>query len=127
MTRYDLFRRRIAPVAFVLGLALVGWQTCNKHERTHAMLVLKFGVFATDVREVEAEVWMNGERVSDFQRRAVEGAYIGPTMFEASLPDTDGELRLDVDLANGDRRHVVRKLHLRDGDTVTFDLESDLR
>jgi hypothetical protein len=127
VTRYDFFRRRIAPVAFVLALGLMAFDTCHKHQRTHGAFVLQYGVFATDVREVEAEVWMNGERVSDFHRRALEGGYIGATKFDVSLPDTSGEIRFDVDLANGDRRHIVRQVHLSDGETVTFDLEPDLR
>ena len=127
MTRYDFFRRRIAPVAFVLALGLMAYEMCNKHERTHATFVLEYGVFAKDVRAVEAEVWMNGERVTNFRRTASEGAYIGASRFDASLPDTSGELRVDVDLASGDRRHVVRRVQIEEGQTVTFDLEPDLR
>ncbi len=107
--------------------ALLAYETCGKNERTQATFVLEYGVYRTDVRAVEAEVWMNGERVTNFKANALERAYIGKTQFEASLPDTEGELRIDVDLANGDRKHVTRKLHVREGEILTFQLEPDLR
>jgi hypothetical protein len=127
VTRYDVFRRRIIPLAFAVIFGLLAYETCQKQERTAVTFVVEYGVFATDVRAIEAEVWMNGERVTNMRRTALEGAYIGTTRFEASLPDTSGELRIDVDLANGVRKHVVRKLHVAEGETVTFDLEPDLR
>jgi len=127
VTRYDFFRRRIAPVAFVLVMGLMAYEMCNKHERTHATFVLEYGVFAKDVRAVEAEIWMNGERVTNFRRTAAEGSYIGPTRFEASLPDTSGELRVDVELAGTAPKHVVRRVQVEEGQTVTFDLAPDLR
>ena len=127
MTRYDFFRRRIAPVAFAIVLGLMAYDQCQKHERTHATFVLEYGVFDKDVRAVEAEVWMNGERVTNYHATALEGAYLRKTRFETSLPDTSGELRIDVDLASGDRKHGVRQPHVNEGETVTFNLEPDLR
>lgn len=127
MSKYDLFRRRIAPVAFVLALGLIVYDTCQKHERTHATIVLDFGTAEPEVRAVEAEIWMNGEQVTQFRRAAPEGAYIGPARFETSLPDTEGELRVAVDLASGARRNATKPLHLQEGATVTIRLERDLR
>jgi len=127
VTKYDLFRRRIVPALIVVVFALMAYQTCEKQERTHATFVIEYGVYAKDVRQIEAEIWMNNERVSSFRREATEGAYIGTTKFEASLPDTSGELRVDVDLADGARKHVTRRLDIREGDTVTVNLEPDLR
>ena len=127
MTRYDFFRRRVAPVAFVVVLGLMAHDQCNKHQRTHATFVLTYGAMANDVREVEAEVWMNGEQVTMYRHAPLtEGGYIGTTKFDTSLPDTTGELRVDVTLPAG-VRHVVRSLQVHEGETVTFDLERDLR
>jgi hypothetical protein len=127
VTRWDFIRRRIIPVAMVVVFALLAYETCNKQERTQVTFVIEYGVFAEDVREVEAEVWMNGERVTSFRRAATEGAFIGKTRFQASLPDTSGELRIDATMTSGDVKHVTRKLHVSEGQTVTFDLEPDLR
>lgn len=125
--RWDFIRRRIIPVAMIIVFALLTYETCNKQERTQVTFVIEYGAFAKDVRTVEAEVWMNGERVTNFRREAADGAYIGKTQFEASLPDTSGELRIDATMMSGDAKHITRKLHVEEGQTVTFDLEPDLR
>lgn len=127
MSKYDLFRRRIAPVAFVLALGLIAYDTCDKHQRTHATFVLDFGTVEPDVRAVEAEIWMNGDRVTFFRREAPAGGVIGASRFETSLPDTHGEMRVDVDLASGVHKHVVRKLEVVEGSTTTIRLDHDLR
>ena len=123
MTKYDLFRRRIAPIAFALAIAFISYDTCEKHERTSATIVIDYGAAERDVRAIEAEIWMNGEQVSQFRR----SANIGKTQFKASLPDTDGELRIDVELTSGEHRIVKRAIHVTEGATVTIQLERDLR
>lgn len=127
VTRWDFIRRRIIPIAMIVVFALLAYETCNKQERTQVTFVIEYGAYAKDVRTVEAEVWMNGERVTSFRREAADGAYIGRTQFEASLPDTTGEIRIDATLTAGDTKHITRKVHVEEGQTVTFDLEPDLR
>lgn len=127
MSKYDFFRRRVLPLAMVVVFGLLTYETCNKHERTQATLVFTYGVFEKDVQYVEAEVWMNDEYVTTLKRQALDGAYIGTTRFQLSLPDTSGEIRISLDLTGGVRKQVTRRLHVREGDTVTFDLERDLR
>lgn len=127
MSTYDLFRRRIAPIAFALVIGFIAYDTCNKQSRTTATFVIDFGSAEHDVRAIDAEVWMNGERVSVFHREAPAGAYIGVTRFKGSLPDTDGELRMDVELASGEHRSVNRAIHVSEGATVTVPVERDLR
>src|SRR5262245_47742428 len=101
--------------------------TCNKQQRTTSTFVIDYGAAERDVRAIEAEVWMNGEQVSEFRRAALEGAYIGRTQFKASLPDTDGELRMDVELNSGEHRNLKRVIHVTEGSTVSVQLERDLR
>ena len=127
MTRYELFRKRIAPALFLAGVAWIAYDTCDKQERTRATFVLDFGAAAHEVRSVEAEIWMNGAQVTEFRRQALDGAYIGTTKFEGSLPDTDGEIRIDVELPDGEHRFVTRQIHFAEGATVTLALERDLR
>jgi hypothetical protein len=127
VSKYDLFRRRIAPVAFLLALGLIAFDQCGKEERTRATFVLDFGTAAKDVRAVEAAIWMNEAQVTQFRRTASEGAYIGPTRFEASLPATEDELRIDVELGSGVHKLVTRRIEFTEGATVTIPLDSDLR
>jgi len=127
VTKYDLFRRRIAPVAFALVLGFIAYDTCQKQQRTSATFVFDYGAAEPDVRSIEAEVWMNGEQVTQFRRVAPERGMIGKTEFKGSLPDTDGELRVDVELASGAHRATTRVIHVAEGATVTIQLEHDLR
>jgi hypothetical protein len=127
VSTYDLFRRRIAPVAFALALGFIAYDTCSKHERTSATFVIDYGAAEPDVRTIEAEVWMNNEQVTQFRRTSIDGALIGKTQFKGSLPDTDGELRIDVELTSGEHRKVTRVIHVAEGATVTIQLERDLR
>ncbi|NVB83234.1 MAG: hypothetical protein HOV81_32980 [Kofleriaceae bacterium] len=127
MTRYELFRKRIAPALFLAGVAWIAYDTCDRQERTKATFVFDFGAAEHDVRAVEAEIWMNGQQVTEFRRTAMDGGYIGKTKFDGSLPDTDGEIRIDVELDNGEHRLVTRQIHFAEGSTVTIPLERDLR
>ena len=127
MTKYEFFRKRIAPIAFLGGVAFIAYDTCDKQERTHSTFVLDFGSAVNEVRAVEAEVWMNGQQVTQFRRNALEGGHIGTAKFEGSLPATEGELRLDVELASGNHRTFTRQIHVDEGATVTIPLERDLR
>jgi hypothetical protein len=127
VSKYDLVRRRLAPIAFGVAIAFMAHQTCNKQERTSATFVIDYGAAERDVSSIGAEVWMNGEQVTQFHRVALDGMWIGDTRFKASLPDTDGELRLDVELRSGEHRNVTRAIHVTEGATVTVQLERDLR
>ena len=127
MTRYEFFRKRIAPVAFLVVVGLIAYDACHKQERTRATIVLDYGAAAPEVKAVEAEIWMNNEQVTQFRRVALDGMQIGATKFEASLPDVDGEIRIDVDLGDKGHRELTRKIHVEEGATVTVPLERDLR
>lgn len=128
MTRYDLFRRRIAPIAFLAAIALLGWKTCHVDSRTHATIVLDFGDARPLVRAVTADLIVAGDRIGHFERRALPGMQIDPCRFEVAMPEDRGELRLDVELDGG--RHVAPVRHLAaviDGSTVTVPLQRDVR
>jgi hypothetical protein len=127
VTKYDLIRRRIAPIAFGFAIAFMAYDTCDKQERTSATIVIDYGAAERDVRSIEAEVWMNGEQVTQFRRAAVADGLIGPTQFKSSLPATDGELRMDVELRTGEHRTATRAIHVTEGATIRIQLERDLR
>jgi hypothetical protein len=127
VSRYALFRKRIAPIAFGLAIALMARDSCQKQQRTHATFVLEPGAAVHDIRSVEADLYIDGSQLSAFRRTADDGAYIGPMKFEASLPEKDAELRFDVDLGPRGHRTFTRHVHADDGAMVTVPLDSDLR
>jgi hypothetical protein len=121
VSRYDLFRRRIAPIALILAFALMARESCQKAQRVHATFVFSLGAAAPRTRALDVEVWTGGEQHSTFHREGlVDGA-----RFTASLPGEDGELRIDVDVA-GTHHRLVRPFHAVDDSTVTVPLESAL-
>ena len=128
MSRYDVFRRRIAPVAFVCAIGAMAYQSCNKHHRTDATFVLDFGAAAPQVHDVEADVWIGTADTpyASFHRTALPGLGIGPTRFAAKLPSPDIELRIDVELGSA-HREVVRHVHVEDGAVIDVPLARDLQ
>lgn len=125
MSGYDLFRRRIAPIAFACAIALIAYDTWNKKDHTQATFVLDFGSAAASVQAVDAELWVDGEQLSKFHRVALVAGSIGPAQFEQALPDREGELRIDVTRADGHTK-VVRHFHADDDATIHFPLASEL-
>ncbi|MEO8552217.1 MAG: hypothetical protein ABI678_19710 [Kofleriaceae bacterium] len=126
MITKDFIRRRIMPVVLGVVIVLMSRESCHKAERTHATYVLSFGAAEPNVKAVDADMWMNGEQVSQFHRAAL-GDHIGPTQFSGSYPDHDGELRVDVELRSGQHRNLTRRVHADDDATVTVNLEYDLK
>lgn len=126
MSRYDLFRRRIAPIAFFIAIGFIVRDTCQKDQRTHTTVELELGDARPRVAAVDAEVRVDGDEVSRFHRAALPGSVIGPCRFALALPSDDGELRIDVELAAGEHRHLARKFHAIEGATMQINLAGDL-
>lgn len=126
MTRYELFRKRIAPALFLCVVGLIAYDACNKQQRTHATIVLDFGAAAAEVREVNAELFSDGESIVVFQRTALPGGGIGPCRFETAMPADTGELQIDLRLATRmvSSRKLIRPL---EGSVTTVPLEDLVR
>lgn len=126
MASWNQIRRRvIGPVMFLGGIGLLAQQMCTKQQRTHATIVLELGAAEERVRSVDAQLLVGGEAINTFHRAAIDGMRIGPCRFQASMPENDGELRIDVTLDSG-VKHLTRRLHAEEGATVTVPLAPDL-
>jgi hypothetical protein len=125
VSRYDLFRRRIAPVAFLLAIGLLARNSCEKDHRTHTTVEIQLGEARSRVRAVDADVMTGGETIARFHRAALPGTMIGPCRFELALPADDGELRIDVDLG-AEHRRLTRPLHAVEGATMFVPIEGEL-
>jgi hypothetical protein len=117
VSRYDLFRRRIAPIAFFLAIALIARDSCEKDKRTHTTVELGFGAAKPSVRAVDVDVVVGSETIATFHRAALPASTIGPCRFPLALPDDDGELRIDVDLGATHQR-LTRRFHAVEGSTM---------
>lgn len=126
MSRYDLFRRRIAPIAFFIAIALIARDSCEKNKRVHTTVELVWGEAKPAVRGVDVQVMVGSDVASTFHRVALPDSVIGPCKFELALPEDDGELQIDVDLG-GEHRRLTRKFHLVEGSTMEVSLGADLK
>ncbi|HEY0195923.1 MAG TPA: hypothetical protein VGC42_32650 [Kofleriaceae bacterium] len=124
MTRYELFRKRIAPIAFFLAIGLIVRDSCQKEQRTHSAIELTFGAQKPRVRAVDVDVVVGGQILATFRRAAMPGAMIGPCRFPASLPDEDGELEIDVDLG-GAHQQLTKHFRAIEGGTVVISISDD--
>jgi hypothetical protein len=120
VTRYEFFRRRIAPLLFLGLIGLIALDTCQGNERTHATIVLDLGAAKSTVKVIDAELIVAGDVINTFHRKAI-GAEMGPCKFEVAMPEKDGELRI---IADG--KQLVRKIHAEEDSVVTVSLEADL-
>jgi hypothetical protein len=117
VSRYDLFRKRIAPVAFFLAIALIARDSCEKDKRTHTTVELDFGAAKPSVRAVDVDVVVGAETIATFHRAALPDSTIGVCRFALALPGDDGELRIDVDLGATHQR-LTRRFHAVEGSTM---------
>ncbi len=124
MSRREVFRKYIAPVLLGVAIVLLARDSCNKGEHAHATIVLDFGRAVDQVRSVDAELWVGDDEVSTFHHNGAS-SLPGPWKFEALLPGSDGELRIDLETRSGPR-HIVRHVHVEEGATVTVSLEREL-
>lgn len=128
MTRYEFFRKRIAPVLFLGMVGLIAYDTCNKQERHHSTVVIELGDAEPRVRSLRADLIVNDEPIGRFERHALSGARIGcPCKFETAMPAESGELKLTVDLEGGEQRIVTKHLRAIEGGKMTVSLAADLR
>lgn len=127
MSRYGLFRRQIAPIAFFLAIGLIARDSCEKDKRTHTTVELQFGADQPRIRAVDVDVVLGTETIATFHRAALPESIIGPCRFPLALPEDDGELRIDVDLGDSHRR-LIRRFHAVEGSAMLIPiLDGDLR
>jgi hypothetical protein len=128
VTRYELFRKRIAPILFLGVVGLIAYDAWKK-EKDAAItgtVVLDFGEAAPRVREVEAQMFVRGRPIENNLRCvALTGMRIGDCRFQARMPEPDGELRISIDLGDA-RRQLKRGVHLEPGGTLRVELGPEL-
>ncbi len=126
MTRYEFFRKRIAPFLFLGMVGLIAYDTCKKEERTHTTVVMDLGDAEPRVRGLTADLVVEGETIVHFERRALPNLTIGcPCQFATAMPAETGELRIDVDLGT-EHRVVTRKIKAIEGGKATVSLAPEL-
>ncbi len=124
-SRYDLFRKRLAPVALVVALAALGHETCGRSGSNDVTIELGFGTHAGEIRRVRADVFVDGEPDAWMEQAFGPDGADRPPRFRALVPEGHAVLRVDLVTASGARR-VEHKLSPASGATLLVDLGADL-
>jgi hypothetical protein len=123
VTRYDFFRKRIAPLLFLGMVGVIAYDACQKEERHHATIMIDLGDATPRVKGFTVELVVGSDVISTFERRALSGLTIGcPCKFETAMPEESGELRFVVDV-DGKHETRTRKIHVIEGGTTTVKLD----
>lgn len=123
---YDIFRKRVAPIAFLIGLVVLGTRTCST-EMAEVELTFDFGSAAADVRSLRVDVFREGESIGaiTFERHyGDDGAKSDPRV-EATLDAGTYHVAFSVVMKDG-RRRFDRTMTINDRAAVTLSLERDL-
>lgn len=123
-SRWDLVRRRVAPIALVLALLFLATRTCSSEPASARIL---FGVGAAPIEElrVTIEPLERDEELAFFEQRGRTGP--APVW---SLEIAPGSYRLVfvVELRGEDEaRRFERRIEVREGAEIRVDLTRDLR
>jgi hypothetical protein len=96
---YQTLRRRIAPVAFLLAIALLGSRTCAT-ESTRVEIRLDLGAAAAHVETLRVDVFPADAAtgVASFERHLAGQPVQGALGFEAALDPGTYRLRIDARL-----------------------------
>jgi hypothetical protein len=123
-------RRRIAPVALLLALALLASRTCAT-ETSRVEVRLALGAAAAHVASLRVDVFPAGAAtgVASFERHLRGQPPHGPLGFEAALDPGSYTLRIEARVASSVRtleRAIVVGEQLGERTVITVDLEQAL-
>ena len=124
-------RRRIAPLAFLLALALLGSRTCAS-EMTRVEIRLDLGAAAAHVETLRADVFPADAAtgVASFERH-LRGQSPGPLGFEAALDPGTYRLRIEARPRAGSSARTLERVivvgeQLGERTVISVDLEQAL-
>ncbi|MCE9572609.1 MAG: hypothetical protein K8W52_05585 [Deltaproteobacteria bacterium] len=124
-SRYDLFRKRLAPVALIVALAALAHETCSHRSTNDVTIELGFGNHAGEIRHLRADVFVDGEPDAWMEQDFGPDGADRPPRFRAMVPGDHAVLRVDMVTTAGPRR-VEHKLAPESGATLLVDLGADL-
>jgi hypothetical protein len=120
-SRYQAFRRVLAPLAVVAALAVLLHQSCREEEHAAVSFALDFGDEAAQIRHVRADVWVGDDSVGYFEQQyGAAGAATAPR-WKQPVPRDNVEVSISVTTADGAAYQVRRKVHAPGGAEVVID------
>jgi hypothetical protein len=114
---YDTFRRVLAPIGLVLGLAFLAHQTCRGEENADVQFTVDTGDDPA-VSRVRVDLWADGESIGFYER---DVSVPGALRWEQPVPDSDLEATISLTYRDGRIVELRRKVHAEGGARVTID------
>lgn len=113
-SRYDFFRKVIAPIAVVGALVLLVHETCRSQERAEVKFALELGDRAAAIRHVRVDLWADDASIGYLERSFGEGGVTAPIRWQQPLPDAPVEATIALTLAGGEVVSVRRRVPAAD-------------
>jgi hypothetical protein len=117
-SRYQRFRRIVAPLALVAALAVLAQETCRGEDRAEVSFALTLGPAAADVRHVRVDLWADGASVGFFEAEASPGRPLG---WRQPVPAGALEATIAITLHDGRVVELRRRIFASAGAQVTID------
>ena len=125
MTRYEFFRKRIAPVLFLGMVGLIAYDAYRTEQRTHSTIVIELGEARAEVTQVDAELIVGGNVIGKLHKEALPGSVIGEIKFETAMPEETGTLVIEANVA-GKWKSVTRTIRPIEESTTTVSIGDEL-
>ena len=119
-SRYDRWRRRLAPVALFIALGFLAYDTCERKERSGTTIVLDLGAARSSVHHLRADVFVAGEPTAWFESD-LRGS--GAISFPAMIED---RATVRVQLTTDRGMKVIERTVLPSRDPQQLSLEGEL-
>jgi hypothetical protein len=114
---YDTFRRVLAPLGLVLGIAFLAHQTCREQENADVHFTVDTGEDPA-LTHVRVDLWDDGQSIG-FYERDLSGP--GALRWEQPVPDDELEATVSLTYRDGRVVELRRKVHAAGGARVTID------
>ena len=114
---YDTFRRVLAPLGLVLGIAFLAHQTCRDEENADVHFTVDTGDDPA-LTHVRVDLWADGDSIGFYER---DLAAPGTLRWEQPVPDDDLEATISLTYRDGRIVELRRKVHAEGGSNVTID------
>jgi len=120
-SRYQVFRRVVAPIALIVALGVLAWDTCRKDERADVRFAMDFGDDAADIRQVRVDLWVGDDSIGYFETRFGDAGATAPVRWKQPVPRDEIDATVSLTLADGQVVELRRRLHAPSGGEAVID------
>jgi hypothetical protein len=121
MSRYQLARRVIAPIALVLAIGLLVKETCAEAAREPVAFSLRFGDDAARVRHVRVDLWVDDASIGFVERAFGDAGAVERVHWSQPVSEQDLEVTISLTMVDGEVVALRRRVSAIPGSAVVID------